>query len=54
MSDLNIRRALAKLLNTSSIPFAKIAWENKTFDPTGLDFYIKFDFFPAVETATCG
>lgn len=49
MSDLNIRRALATLLNTAGIPNELIAWENTTFDPTGLDYYVKFDFFPAVD-----
>lgn len=52
MSDLNIRGALASLLNTAGIPANKIAWENTTFEPDGLDFYIEFSFFPAVEEAT--
>ena len=50
MSDLNIRRALATLLNTAGIPLSNIAYENTTFEPDGLEFYIEFSFFPATET----
>lgn len=52
MSDLDIRNALANLLSTTGIPLANVALENSTFDPTGLNYYIAFNFFPAVETAT--
>lgn len=51
MSDLNIRRALATLLNSSGIPLANIAWENTEFDPSNLDYYIAFYFFPASDSA---
>lgn len=49
MSDLNIRRALATLLVSSGIPQANIAWENTTFDPANLEYYIAFYFLPATE-----
>jgi len=49
MSDLNIRRALATLLISSGIPQSNIAWENTTFDPANLDYYIAFYFLPSTE-----
>lgn len=51
MSDLNIRRALATLLISSGIPQANIAWENTTFDPANLEYYIAFYFLPASDSA---
>jgi len=51
MSDLNIRRALATALVSSGIPQSNIAWENSGFNPTGLDYYVDFNFFPSTDVA---
>ena len=49
MSDQDIRNALAENLMNSGVDQNKIDWEDSSFNPLGLDYYVDFNVFDSTE-----